>query len=119
VLKLEEMLIEDPELLKIVTASPAAKVELGIVIVPVAIMHLPRSLVASVVLLDCGRPKKPIAFVPSTVQLLSVPLAGVPSVGLVKVGELSVALLARTTLPEPVEVVEPVPPLVTASVPVT
>jgi len=48
----------------------------------------------------------------SPVALVSVTLAGVPKVGLASVG-----LCAKTTAPEPVEVVPPVPPLATASVP--
>jgi hypothetical protein len=48
------------------------------------------------------------------VALVSVPDVGVPSIGVTSVG-----LLERTLLPEPVEVVTPVPPLATGSVPVT
>lgn len=57
---------------------------------------------------------KPTASVPSTVQLDKVPLDGVPSTGVVNVG-----LVPKTTAPDPVEVVTPVPPLATGSVPVT
>lgn len=46
------------------------------------------------------------------VKLVAVPLAGVPRMGLTSVG-----LLDSTTLPEPVLVVTPVPPLATAKVP--
>jgi len=49
--------------------------------------------------------------VPSTVQLDKVPEEGVPSAGVTSVG-----LLDKTTLPVPVEVVTPVPPLATAKV---
>ena len=48
------------------------------------------------------------------VTLVITPLAGVPSAGVTKVGPLD-----NTLLPEPVDVVTPVPPLATGSVPVT
>lgn len=47
------------------------------------------------------------------VRLVATPEAGVPNAGVTKVG-----LVDRTTLPEPVEDVTPVPPLATAKVPV-
>ena len=47
------------------------------------------------------------------VQLVNVPLEGVPSIGVTKVGD-----VFNTTLPVPVLVVTPVPPLATGSVPV-
>jgi len=47
------------------------------------------------------------------VQFVSVPLVGVPRIGVTSVG-----LVLSTLLPEPVEVVTPVPPEATASVPV-
>jgi hypothetical protein len=47
------------------------------------------------------------------VQLVSVPEAGVPNTGVVSDGEVE-----RTTLPEPVAEVTPVPPLDAAKVPV-
>ena len=50
----------------------------------------------------------------SPVQLVKVPEEGVPKTGVVSVG-----LVDKTTLPEPVEVVTPVPPLATGKVPVT
>jgi hypothetical protein len=50
---------------------------------------------------------KPVAFV-------KVALVGVPSIGVTKVG-----LVDKTTLPDPVLVVTPVPPLATGNVPVT
>ena len=50
----------------------------------------------------------------SPVQLVSVPEVGVPNKGVTKVGE-----VASTLAPDPVEVVTPVPPLATGSVPVT
>lgn len=53
---------------------------------------------------DTGRP----------VQLVKVPDVGVPKRGVTNVG-----LVDNTLLPEPVEVVTPVPPLVTPNVPVT
>ena len=51
------------------------------------------------------------------VQADSVPDAGVPKTGVVKVGDAIVGLLDKTTLPEPVLVVTPVPPFRTFSVP--
>jgi len=48
------------------------------------------------------------------VQLLKLPEVGVPKTGVTKVGEVD-----NTVLPEPVEVVTPVPPLATGKVPVT
>jgi hypothetical protein len=48
------------------------------------------------------------------VRLVATPLAGVPSAGVTRVG-----LFDRTTLPVPVDVVTPVPPLATAKVPDT
>ena len=45
-------------------------------------------------------------------QLVSVPDVGVPRTGVVKLG-----LVLRTTLPDPVLVVTPVPPFATAKVP--
>jgi hypothetical protein len=53
---------------------------------------------------DNGRP----------VQLVNVPEDGVPNTGVVSVGE-----VARTVAPVPVDVVTPVPPFATASVPAT
>ena len=50
---------------------------------------------------------KPVAFV-------NVALVGVPKIGVTSVG-----LVDNTLLPEPVEVVTPVPPLATGNVPVT
>jgi hypothetical protein len=47
------------------------------------------------------------------VQFVSVPDVGVPKIGVTKVG-----LVLNTLAPEPVEVVTPVPPLVTPNVPV-
>lgn len=48
------------------------------------------------------------------VTFVITPDAGVPKAGVTRVG-----LVDKTTLPEPVEVVTPVPPLATGSVPVT
>jgi hypothetical protein len=48
------------------------------------------------------------------VQFVNVPDVGVPNTGVTKVGD-----VLSTTEPEPVDVVTPVPPLVTPSVPVT
>ena len=48
-----------------------------------------------------------------------VKLVATPEVGVPKRGVTSVGLVLRTTLPEPVEVVTPVPPLATGKVPVT
>jgi hypothetical protein len=117
-------------LLKIEMTSPAAKVELGIVIEPLAptSMNLPTSPVAKIyeVVLaepDCGMFLKPTELVPSTVQPERVPDVGVPRTGVTKVGE-----VARAIPPEPVTFcpravatpvpkdVMPVPPLAAASV---
>jgi hypothetical protein len=91
-------------LLKIEMTSPAAKVELGIVIEPLAptSMNLPTSPVAKIyeVVLaepDCGMFLKPTELVPSTVQPERVPDVGVPRTGVTKVGE-----VAKTKEPEPV-----------------
>ena len=46
------------------------------------------------------------------VQLVNVPLVGVPRIGVTSVGDVE-----STFAPEPVDVVTPVPPLATASVP--
>ena len=48
------------------------------------------------------------------VQFVKLPDAGVPNAGVTSVGELD-----KTKLPEPVDVVTPVPPFATASVPLT
>ena len=48
------------------------------------------------------------------VALVSVTLVGVPKIGVTNEGE-----VLNTTLPVPVDVVTPVPPLATASVPAT
>jgi hypothetical protein len=48
------------------------------------------------------------------VQLERFPDDGVPSTGVTRVG-----LVERTTFPEPVDVVTPVPPLATGRVPLT
>jgi hypothetical protein len=48
------------------------------------------------------------------VHEVNVPEDGVPKIGVTKVG-----LVDKTTLPEPVEVATPVPPLATGNVPVT
>jgi hypothetical protein len=48
------------------------------------------------------------------VQFVNVPDVGVPNTGVTSVGD-----VLKTTLPEPVDVVTPVPPLATGSVPVT
>jgi hypothetical protein len=70
-----------------------------------------------------GVPKNVATFVPKPetpvligrpVALVRTPEAGVPKAGVTRVGE-----LLRTLLPLPVEVVTPVPPFPTASVPVT
>ena len=69
------------------------------------------------------RPVPPLAIgnVPVTpvvkgnpVAFVNVPLVGVPNIGVTSVG-----LVDNTVLPEPVEVVTPVPPLATGNVPVT
>lgn len=73
-------------------------------------------------LADDGVPKKVATPVPkpltpveigNPVRLVAVPEAGVPNAGVTSVGEFD-----NTTLPVPVEVVTPVPPLATPKVPV-
>jgi hypothetical protein len=58
---------------------------------------------------DSGRP----------VTLVITPLEGVPKTGVTNVGDVNVGEADRTVLPVPVEVVTPVPPLATATMPVT
>ena len=53
------------------------------------------------------------------VQFVSVPEDGVPRAGVVSEGDESEGEVERTTLPEPVEDVTPVPPLATPRVPLT
>jgi len=91
--------MDDDELLKITTTSPAANVELGTVCPAVTDKTLPTSPTTSVFveLLDTGTFLYPTGLVPSTVQLLSVPDVGVPSTGVTKVGD-----VAKTKEPEPV-----------------
>jgi hypothetical protein len=91
-------------LLKIEMTSPAAKVELGIVIDPLAptSMNLPTSPVTKVyeVVLaepDCGMFLKPTGLVPSAVQVVNAPEVGVPRTGVTKVGDVASAIP-----PEPV-----------------
>jgi hypothetical protein len=50
---------------------------------------------------------------------VALPNVGVVIVGLVKVALINVGVVARTTPPVPVELVAPVPPFPTGSVPVT
>ena len=57
------------------------------------------------------RPDTPVE-IGNPVALVNVTLVGVPRIGVTKVG-----LVDKTLLPEPVEVVTPVPPLAVASVP--
>jgi len=88
--------ISTPRLVRAVAASEAP-------VPPLATARVPVIPVVS------GRP----------VQLVRVPELGVPRAGVTSVGEDSVGELDNTTLPVPVEVVTPVPPLATGSVPVT
>ena len=78
----------------IVTLVPCTKAGVGVPVPPLATGNTP------VTPVDKGRP----------VALVSVPLEGVPKAGVTSVG-----LLDNTALPVPVEVVTPVPPLVTGS----
>jgi hypothetical protein len=80
------------------------------------------SVTAEIKLADDGVPKKVATPVPKPltpvdigrpVKLVATPEAGVPNAGVTSVGEFD-----NTTLPVPVEVVTPVPPLVTPRVPV-
>jgi hypothetical protein len=91
--------IDDDELLKITTTSPAANVEFGTVCPALTDNTLPTSPTTSVFveLLDTGTFLYPTGLVPSTVQLLSVPDVGVPKIGVTKVG-----VLANTLAPVPV-----------------
>jgi hypothetical protein len=59
----------------------------------------------------------PVALIPPTGR--PVALVKVTEVGVPRMGVTSVGLVERTLFPEPVLVVTPVPPFVTASVPVT
>jgi len=59
-----------------------------------------------------ANPEIPVA-IGRPVQLVSVPDVGVPKIGVIKVG-----LIDKTTLPVPVEVVTPEPPLATGKVPI-
>ena len=70
---------------------------------------------------DCPVPPLVAGKVPVTPVLKGRPVAfvSVTDVGVPKTGVTSVGLVERTLLPEPVEVVTPVPPLATGSVPVT
>jgi hypothetical protein len=61
------------------------------------------------VVADVAKPVTPAAGKP--VQFVNVPLVGVPRIGVTSVG-----LVDKTLLPEPVLVVTPVPPDVTANV---
>ena len=76
------------------------------VVVPVPPLLTPSVPVTPVV---SGRP---VAFV-------STPAEGVPRAGVTRLALVSVGAVDNTVLPEPVEVVVPVPPLLTPSVPVT
>ena len=73
--------MDDDELLKITTTSPAAKVELGTVWPAVTDNTLPTSPTTNVLveLLDIGTFLNPTGLVPSTVQDESVPELGVPN----------------------------------------
>ena len=80
------------------TFVPATKPGVDVPVPPLATGSVP------VIPVDSGKP----------VQLVNVPLVGVPRMGVTSVGDVE-----RTLEPDPVEVVTPVPPLATASVPVT
>ena len=62
-----------------------------------------------------------VAALPPMLRLEAVPVMLVPTnvEGVPKLGVTKVGLVDRTLLPEPVEVVTPVPPLATGNVPVT
>ena len=72
--------------------------------------------VVAVAELPVHEPDEPVVFWFSVgnVQFVKFPDVGVPSTGVTNVG-----LVESTVFPEPVEVVTPVPPLATGSVPVT
>jgi hypothetical protein len=91
--------MDEDELLKMTTTSPAAKVELGTVWPAVTDNTLPTSPTTNVLveLLDIGTFLNPTGLVPSTVQLDKLPDVGVPKIGVTKVG-----VLAKTLAPVPV-----------------
>ena len=68
-------------------------------------------LTANAVATPVPNPDTPVA-IGNPVALVSVTLVGVPKIGVTNEGE-----VLNTTLPVPVEVVTPVPPLATANVP--
>ena len=95
---------------------------LGLVIVK----RLPPNVVApklvrAVAAVDAAEPPLAIGRMPVTPVVSGKPVAfvRVPDVGVPKIGVTSVGLVDKTVLPVPVEVVTPVPPLATGSVPVT
>ncbi len=71
------------------------------------------TLTAKAVAMLVPKPDTPV-LIGKPVALVNVPLVGVPRIGVTKVG-----LVDNTLSPEPVEVVTPVPPFRTGSVPVT
>lgn len=81
-----------------VTFVPATKAGVDVPVPPFATGKRPVTPVVN------GRP----------VKLVATPDVGVPKIGVTSVGEVD-----NTLLPEPVDVVTPVPPLATGSVPVT
>ena len=86
------------------------------VIAPVTVIA-PEAIVPTVMFgVPVNPPAVPVVFWFSVgkVQLVNVPEVGVPRIGVTNVG-----LVDNTTLPVPVEVVTPVPPLATGNVPVT
>ena len=113
--ELDDAIVIDPAPLVIVTLEPAVNV-VRVKPDPLPISNAP---FAGVVV----KPVPPLATgsVPVTpvdrgspVAFVSVAEVGVPRIGVTRVG-----LVDKTTLPLPVEVVTPVPPLATGSVPVT
>ena len=70
-------------------------------------------LTANAVATPVPNPDTPVAM-GNPVALVNVTLVGVPNIGVTNVGE-----VLNTTLPVPVEVVTPVPPLAMGNVPVT
>jgi len=109
----------NPVIVGVVSAGEVAKTKLPPVPVSsvMAVFRLAELGVARNAATLVPRPLTPVE-IGRPVQELSVPLEGVPKIGAVKVGVVSNGEVLRTLLDEPVEVVTPVPPLATASVPV-
>ena len=111
----EDAIVMPPALLVMVTFEPAVNVvRVNPVPLPISSAPLAGVVVKPVPPLAIGKvPVTPVVS-GSPVVLVSTPDAGVPKAGVTSVGEVD-----STTDPDPVEVVAPVPPLPTATIPVT